>query len=402
MSKIPLGRLVDLQTAKATIEPGFKIGLEDIESGTTRLRKVSSDYAGDGVTFAAGDILFGKLRPYLAKVWQADRPGAAVGDFHVYRPRPDLASSRYLTYALVADSFLGPVVSSVYGAKMPRASWDFTRTVEVEVPGLGTQEAIADYLDRETAQIDTLIAKQEQLVAALRERRETAITSAIAGTGLEAEASEDAWYPVTPNGWARGRLKSFSGRITDGAHISPDTDAGEFPFVSTRDVKAGRVDLKGSLRTSRSSYEYLVRTGCRPQRGDVLFSKDGTVGEVAVVVDDQDFVVASSLIIVTPSLDDVSPEYLGYLLQARTSYEQAVAMMRGAGLPRLSVTNFAKMTVILPPLAAQSTIVRYLNAVTAKIDTLIAKAERFIELSKERRAALITAAVTGQIEVPAG
>ena len=227
------------------------------------------------------------------------------------------------------------------------------------------------------------------------------ITHFVIGDHLPADTLDSPWYRRMPTGWVTGRVKSFAHRITDGAHISPDTVNGEFPFVSTRDVSNGHIDIAGSLRTSRETYEYMVRTGCQPRLGDVLFSKDGTVGETAVIEENQPFVVASSLVIITPDLKRAMPGYLSYALNARVAKEQARAAMRGAGLPRLSVGNLARLELLMPPVKEQLWITRTLDEQTAKIDALIAKAERFIELSKERRAALITAAVTGQLEVPA-
>jgi len=166
---IPFGRVAQLVTERAS-NPTFRLGLEGIEGGTGRLLdEVIGDYKGDGIAFAEGDVLFGKLRPYLAKSWVATKPGEAVGDFHVYRPAGGLLP-KFLGYSLLSRSFLDPVAASVAGAKMPRTSWDFIRNVELYAPPPPEQRAIADYLDRETAKIDTLIGKQERLIETLRER----------------------------------------------------------------------------------------------------------------------------------------------------------------------------------------------------------------------------------------
>ncbi len=175
---IPLGRLVDLVTAKAT-DQSFKIGLEAIEPGTGRMTADPlTDYDGDGIGFEPGDVLFGKLRPYLAKAWLADRRGAAVGEFHVYRPCADRVDPGYLRWALLGRSFLDPVESSVVGAKMPRAEWTFVRSIELHAPHIAEQRAVAGYLDRETARIDSLIEEQERLIEMLRERRAAAVSEA--------------------------------------------------------------------------------------------------------------------------------------------------------------------------------------------------------------------------------
>ena len=85
------------------------------------------------------------------------------------------------------------------------------------------------------------------------------------------------WYDNTPEHWHRARVKSIAENVTDGAHISPNTENGLYDFVSTRDVKNGTINFAGSLKTSKEAYEYMVKTGCRPNPGDILFSKDGTI-----------------------------------------------------------------------------------------------------------------------------
>ncbi|MGO3558804.1 MAG: restriction endonuclease subunit S, partial [Brevibacterium aurantiacum] len=196
-----------------------------------------------------------------------------------------------------------------------------------------------------------------------------------------------------------GRVKYYASRVTDGAHISPVTDGGIYDFVSTRDIKTGKIDFSGSLKTTSDTYKYMVKTGCRPKLGDVLFSKDGTVGEVAVVRADRDFVVASSLVIISPDQARLDADYLAYVFASKTAREQAASMMRGAGLPRLSVANLARTELPLPSRIEQRRIVDYLDEQTSRIDELIGESDDLIALSQERRVALITAAVTGQIDV---
>lgn len=192
------------------------------------------------------------------------------------------------------------------------------------------------------------------------------------------------WNPDLPGSWGLGRVKSVAWRVTDGAHVSPDTDGGVFDFVSTRDLADGVIDFEGALKTTPETYEYMVRTGCRPRKGDVLFSKDGTVGETAVVQQNREFAVASSLVIVTPDPERLDSRFLNYVFRSKTAREQAASMMRGAGLPRLSVANLARIEVPIPPMLEQRAIADYLDRETAQIDTLIAKQDRLITTLRER------------------
>lgn len=202
------------------------------------------------------------------------------------------------------------------------------------------------------------------------------------------------WLGEVPEHWEVCTIKRLSSMITDGAHISPEVENGAYPFVSTKDVSGEVIDFENCLRTSASSYDLMVRTGCRPEKGDVLFSKDGTIGRTVIVRSDVEFVVASSLIIIRPEPYLLIPEYLHRLCQSTIIANQVEAFVKGAGLPRLSVTNLTRVIGCFPPLEEQQRIAAFLNREVKKIDALLSEQQRLIELLKEKRQAVISHAVT--------
>ena len=211
MSVVRFGATVELVTDASRDAAEFKVAAEMMLGGTGRIdERVMVVSEGSGTAFERGDVLFGKLRPYLSKSWVADQPGEALGDIHVYRPRPGI-ESRYIGYVVLSDYFLSQVNASTYGTKMPRANWEFIKTVPTMLPSQDEQRRIADYLDRETARIDTLIEKQRALLAGLTERRAVVIRDGVRGgpamgnTGL----LED-----LPAHWTRTRLSRVATRHT--------------------------------------------------------------------------------------------------------------------------------------------------------------------------------------------
>ncbi len=160
-------------------DAGEYIGLEHIESGTGKLLPSAVAVEPEGLSsrFCPGDVLFGKLRPYLAKVYEADRAGVCTSELLVMQPTA--VTTRYLYYATLSDSFVQIVNSSTYGAKMPRAGWDFIGNMHTPVPAPPEQAAIAAFLDRETAKIDVTIARYERLIALLQEKRQALISHAV-------------------------------------------------------------------------------------------------------------------------------------------------------------------------------------------------------------------------------
>lgn len=331
-----------------------------------------------------------------------DIPGAVYG-YHlsIFRPH-DTRRGRFMRYVLESDYAKAYFEAKTPGVTRVGLSQATIRYFRVPTPPVEEAVAIADYLDRETAQIDSFIAKNEELVALLTERRTAAIARAVTGSRSGRADEGSVWAEGLPERWKLSPVKMLAKRVTDGAHISPETEGGVYDFVSTRDVSAGSIDFEGSLKTSPNTYSYMVRTGCKPTVGDVLYSKDGTIGETAVVRESREFVVASSLIIITPDPALVESDYLRYALSSLPLLEQAKTLVRGAGLPRLSVANLATVRVPFPPLEVQRELVDWLDQVTGSIDLAIAVARRSVELARERRAALISAAVTGKIDVGVG
>ena len=167
------------------------IGLEDIESWTGRL--VDDDaVAGNGTTpstageskslsnnFESGDVLFGKLRPYLAKAWVAEFPGRCTTEALVMEPHS--IEPRFLRDVCLSSAFIDTVDASTFGSRMPRAEWDFIGNIPVPAPEWERQRAIADYLDRETARLDAIMARVRRAIAFVEERRTAVITAAVSG-----------------------------------------------------------------------------------------------------------------------------------------------------------------------------------------------------------------------------
>lgn len=157
-----------------------KINLENIESYSGKFIETNSKYEGEGYLFKPGDVLFGKLRPYLAKVFAPNYKGQAVGDFYVFRPSSKIKTN-FLKYAILSDSFISNVNSSTYGIKMPRANWNYISNVYIAVPSENEQHTIASYLDTKSAEIDSLIDMKQQKIESLKEYKKSIIFEYVTG-----------------------------------------------------------------------------------------------------------------------------------------------------------------------------------------------------------------------------
>lgn len=194
------------------------------------------------------------------------------------------------------------------------------------------------------------------------------------------------WLVEVPEHWKISHLKRFCTKITDGAHTSPDLSSNDYPFLTVVNLNNGILDFENCLFTSYIDYKKLVLNGCQPKKYDVLYSKDGTISETAVIDEDRNFVVGSSFIIVRPNLKMSNSFYLCYFLSSAIMRYQARIYVKGASLPRISIFNIAKLISIIPPLLEQQAIAAYLNTKTAqidrKVDLLTRKATQYGKLKQ--------------------
>jgi type I restriction enzyme S subunit len=174
-----LKTLVKEVTNKASPKNCFYIGMENIISGKAEYVETAITVEGDCKQFLVGDVLFGKLRPYLAKVYLPEREGVCSGEFLVLRGFSGYLP--YLKYVLLSYNFVMTVNASTYGAKMPRANWDFIGNCEILLPSISEQQSKAEYLDNQCAKIDRLIGKLNDEIALFAEYRTRLLSDVVTG-----------------------------------------------------------------------------------------------------------------------------------------------------------------------------------------------------------------------------
>ncbi|WP_198145201.1 restriction endonuclease subunit S [Kocuria salsicia] len=390
---VNLGHVATVGTGSADVQDSQPNGIYPFVVRSPKLLKLGNYTHDTEAVLTAGDGNVGEIFHHLKGKF------AAHQRVYVIEPGRNLYG-RFLYYVM-RGSFLNSLQGNTAKSTVESLRRPMLTGFSIPLPPVRVQQRIADYLDHETAEIDEFINYQTSLLKFLDEKIEAQITTSTSRGFDNHEATGNHWYPELGAGWKIGQVKSLSLKLTDGAHISPVTENGTYPFVSTKDVKRGKIDTINCLHTDASSAEYMIRTGCKPESGDVLFSKDGTVGESAIVGPHLDFVVASSLVIIRPNPKLITPSFLRMTLLARPVREQARAFMKGAGLPRISVANVGRLITPIPSLAEQQRIAVYLDDQIRQADSLREDVLHLIDLARERRAALITAAVTGQVDVTA-
>lgn len=157
------------------------IGLESIESQTGKFVETGIQVdKSENIVVEIGDVLFGKLRPYLRKYWRATFPSTASSEFLVFQSSE--LDMNFLYYAIQSDSFIEEVNTSTYGSKMPRASWEYIKNMKIAFPSsLVEQQKIADFLDKKTIQIDKLIQIKNEQIDNINKQRQTLIYDYVTG-----------------------------------------------------------------------------------------------------------------------------------------------------------------------------------------------------------------------------
>lgn len=243
------------------INPSYlKVALENIEGKTGRFISSDSEFDGDGIQFKRNDILFGKLRPYLAKVYLAEFNGNAIGDIFVYRPKPKVAPL-FAAYLMRSDRYIDAINSSTAGAKMPRASSGFIADLPVAIPSLAEQTAITTYLDTKTSQIDRQINLLGKKVTHYGKLRQSLINETVI-RGLDRSVSmKDSgvdWIGEVPEHWAVTAITNITDTVSHKNHpneelLSVYRDYGVI-------IKSSRDDNNNKAGADLSSYK-LVEPG---------------------------------------------------------------------------------------------------------------------------------------------
>ncbi len=200
------------------------------------------------------------------------------------------------------------------------------------------------------------------------------------------------WIGKIPASWSVEKIK-YVCRVTDGTHFSPQTEKEGKPYITVSNVNNDSIDIKNALLISEADFERLVQLGCQPAIGDVLLSKDGTVGRSAIVSENNDFVCLSSLGIIHPS-ERISSAFLKYSLDSILLQDQMKKAMAGSALRRITISKIEEFYLLLPSLGEQLAITRYLEHKTSSINAAITSIDAQIEDLKSYRKSIITEVVT--------
>ncbi len=409
-----LKNFVTLNTRCSNSEPRPHVALEHIASGTGALEgrvelSVEEPQSNSMVSVEPGDVLFGKLRPYLAKSWLVDRQAHASTELLCLRPSADV-DSRWLGYLVRSVPFVTWAVATSEGTKMPRTSWEKLGLFRLNLPTLSSQRNIADYLDIETARIDSLISKKRRLIELLNRRRQAAIMAALTGKivvddGLPDQAHGGGQHFDSQREQLRETrpLRAYA-EVHLGRQRSPQHDTGPYmtQYLRAANVKDGELDLSD---VKSMNFEPDERDQFSLQQGDVLVTEGSgsitAVGASAVWNGEIEGTVCfqNTLLRLRPR-GSTDPRFLAWWCRYAYADGLFASVAQGANIHHISAERVRSLSMVYVPPATQQAIADYLDAETSRINSIIEREHQTVNLLVERRRTLITAIVTGEMAVP--
>ena len=318
------------------------------------------------------------------------------------KPGPDL-DGRFLARQFSAIGTRDQFHVAANGITRFGLGGDAIRTGLFPIAPIEEQRAIANFLDRETAKIDALVARKERLIELLQEKRTALITRAVT-RGLDPNVpmkdSGVEWLGEIPAHWEVKRLKHLTPGTTVGIVVTPSkyyVDEG-IPCLRSLNVSRGTIDMDNLVFISEHANE--IHRKSKIFAGDVVVVRTGQAGTAAVVPTELDGANCIDLLIVRRS-EQILPRYVYYYLNSRNAISQAAELSVGAIQAHYNTSTLVQLLVPRIPLDEQNRIVTHLDAATRETDRLIAKIHKAIDHLREFRTALISAAVTGKIDVRA-
>lgn len=353
------------------------------------------------IQLAEGDVLLtkdGATIGIVNVVTELPEPATVNGSIAVVTTAGSL-DPRYLAFALASSYGKHLMLQLQGGMGVPHLFQADIKRMRIPLPPVAEQRVIADFLDRETAKIDALIEKQNALIDRLRERRDAVIWSVSLGQPRR-PSDADAWYGTPPSSWLVEKLGRHC-RIVNGSTPSRDNLAywsdGTHPWLNSSAANLPVVDEAIQFVTDVALAECHLP---KLSPGTVLLgiTGEGRTRGMATLLN-MEATINQHLAAVVPRRQYWEPTYLVWLLRAAYSELRFVSSQGGSTKGALTCADVHAFKVPRPPLDEQRRIAARLDREMAQVEAAVSKSQRFVELASERRAALITAAVTGQIDV---
>lgn len=376
-------------------------GIVPKDSRDDNFNKASEDLSSYQLV-EPNDLVINKMKAWQGSVGISAYRGIVSPAYFVASPTRGFFR-RYVHYLLRCSDYLVEYQTRSAGIRVNQwdLDWDDFRAIPIALPPAEDQERIANFLDEQTARIDALIAEKMVLVERLSELRYSTVSWAVAG-GLHAARgtikTDNPFVPELPTGWTLGGLTKYIGPVVDYRGKTPEKVAEGILLVTARNIRDGELDYDASSEYVRpEDYEEIMRRG-RPSIGDVVFTTEAPLGQVANV-DREDIALAQRVVKFRASPGILDNYFLKYWLMGDAAQATLETLATGSTAEGIKASKLGQIPLAVPPLAEQLEIVRFLDTRRQAIDAAKDHVREHIERLREYRSSLISAAVTGQLDI---
>jgi type I restriction enzyme, S subunit len=291
------------------------------------------------------------------------------------------------------------VFYSMGGGLRQSMKFDDVKRLPIIVPPAVEQSAIAAFLERETRKIDALVEEQQRLVHLLEEKRQATVSHAVTrGLNTRATMKETGveCLLTIPEHWIIDKLAKLTTAVGDGLHGTPRyVDQSDYHFINGNNLVDGSISIDDHTRCVDQE---VARAQAVPLNSQtILMSINGTIGNLALYMGEPVMLGKSAAYL--NCTNNIDREFLYYFLQSAAAKTHFELELTGTTISNLSLATLRNAPIPVPPLDEQRTIAKWLQNALLQLHEMIGEAEKSISLLKERRSALISAAITGKIDI---
>lgn len=349
-----------------------------------------------------GDFAYNKMRAWQGAAGVSAYRGIVSPAYVVVRPRQP-QEMRYFHYLFRTPAFGKEAERWSYGISSDQWSLriDEFKRIYACVPPLDEQKSIVRFLDHVDRRIRRYIRAKRQLIALLNEQKQAIIHGAVTrglNPNVRLKTSGVEWLGEIPEHWDALPIGAVCRYISYGfTNPMPTADTGPY-MLTANDIGDGRIRFESARRTTQSAFDDLLTQKSRPQAHDVLVTKDGTLGRIAIS-DGRLMCINQSVALLRPTDGELGGRFLAAALRAPIYQERMVFDAGGTTIKHIYITRLAKMRIGLPPPAERVRIVEYVCSIETSFNTAISSCEKQIGLMQEFRCRLVADVVTGKLDI---
>ena len=349
------------------------------------------------------DLVINKMKTWQGSLGISEYDGIVSPAYFVCRPIGDV-EDRFMHHLLRSSPLIAEYGARSKGIRPSQwdLPWDEFTSIKVRLPSPDIQGKLAKYIDAETVRFDALISKKHRLIELLDERRSNFVSAAVT-MGLEKNCepvdTSNRYVRRIPKRWRLMRLRHIVEQIIDTPHkTAPVVDDGGYLVVRTSNVKKGRLILDGARYTDRASWLEWNHRG-EPRPGDVLLTREAPAGEACIVPADIRLCIGQRMVLLRVRQTIACGEWVVHSIYSGHAQRFITDLSNATTVAHLNMSDIPDIPIAVPDLREQQQLLIRIRSEVRRNEETVSKLNKQINFLAERRQALITAVISGEMSV---